>query len=338
MIIVLKPKTTQEQIDHIVEKLTKVGLRPHISKGLERTIIGVIGDERIISTYPLGAIPGVEKVLPILKPYKLASKDFKVEKTTINIDNKVTIGGNILVVIAGPCSVESEEQILFVAKAIKEAGAHILRGGAFKPRTSPYDFQGLGKEGLRYLALASKETGLPIVTEVMDPREVDLVAQYASIIQIGARNMQNYSLLKEIGNCKKPILLKRGMSATIKDLLMSAEYILSSGNQDVILCERGIRTFEEATRNTLDISAIPVIKELSHLPIVVDPSHAGGRWKWVIPLSKAAVAAGCDGLLVEVHSNPEEAYSDGEQSLTPKNFINLMKEIKPLVELLGKTV
>ncbi|MDI6785624.1 MAG: 3-deoxy-7-phosphoheptulonate synthase [bacterium] len=338
MIIVLRPNTTQEQIDHIVEKLIKVGLKPHISKGLERTIIGVIGDERIISTYPLEAIPGVEKVLPILKPYKLASRDFKPEKTTINIDSKVTIGGNTLVVIGGPCSIESEEQILSVAKAIKEAGAHILRGGAFKPRTSPYDFQGLGKEGLEYLALASKETGLPIITEVMDPRKVDLVAQYASIIQIGARNMQNYSLLKEIGNCKKPILLKRGMSATLKDLLMAAEYILSSGNLDVILCERGIRTFEEATRNTLDISAIPVIKELSHLPIIVDPSHAGGKWKWVTPLSKAAIAAGCDGLLIEVHSNPEEAYSDGEQSLTPKNFINLMNEIKPLAKLLGKTI
>lgn len=338
MIIVLKPNTTQEQIDHIIEKLTKVGLKPHVSKGLERTIIGVIGDERILSTQPLGAIPGVEKVLPILKPYKLASRDFKLEKSTITIDNKVTIGGNTLVIIGGPCSVENEEQILSVAKAIKEAGAHILRGGAFKPRTSPYDFQGLGKEGLKYLALASKETGLPIVTEVMDPRELDLVIQHTSIIQIGARNMQNYSLLKEMGNCHKPILLKRGMSATLKDLLMAAEYILASGNKEVILCERGIRTFEEATRNTLDISAVPVINDLSHLPIVVDPSHACGKWKWVTPLSKAAIAAGCDGLIIEVHPNPEEAYSDGEQSLTPKNFINLMKEIKPLVELLGKTI
>jgi 3-deoxy-7-phosphoheptulonate synthase len=338
MIIVLKPGATKEQIDHIIERLTKVGLKPHISKGLERTIIGVIGDERILSAHPLEAIPGVERVLPILKPYKLASKDFKSEKTTINIDGKVTIGGETLVVIAGPCSVESEEQILSIAKVIKEAGAHILRGGAFKPRTSPYDFQGLGEEGLKYLALASKETGLPIVTEVMDPREVELVYNYASIIQIGARNMQNYSLLKEIGNCRKPILLKRGMSATLKDLLMAAEYILSSGNSQVILCERGIRTFEEATRNTLDISAIPVINDLSHLPIIVDPSHACGRWKWVTPLSKAAVAVGCDGLLIEVHPNPEEAYSDGEQSLTPKNFNQLMEEIKPLAKLLGRRI
>lgn len=338
MIIVLKPGTTQEQIDHIIERLTKAGLKSHVSKGLERTIIGVIGDERILSTHPLGTIPGVEKVLPILKPYKLASKDFKPEKSTITIDNKVTIGGNTLVIIGGPCSVESEEQILSIAKVIKEAGAHILRGGAFKPRTSPYDFQGLGKEGLKYLALASKETGLPIVTEVMDPREVDLVIQYASIIQIGARNMQNYSLLKEIGNCNKPILLKRGLSATLKDLLMAAEYILASGNKDVILCERGIRTFEEATRNTLDISAVPVINDLSHLPIIVDPSHACGKWKWVTPLSKAAIAVGCDGLIIEVHPNPEEAYSDGEQSLTPKNFINLMNEIRPLAKLLGKTI
>jgi 3-deoxy-7-phosphoheptulonate synthase len=338
MIIVLKPGATKEQIDHIIERLTKVGLKPHISKGLERTIIGVIGDERILSAHPLEAIPGVERVLPILKPYKLASKDFKSEKTTINIDGKVTIGGETLVVIAGPCSVENEEQILSIAKVIKEAGAHILRGGAFKPRTSPYDFQGLGEEGLKYLALASKETGLPIVTEVMDPREVELVYNYASIIQIGARNMQNYSLLKEIGNCRKPILLKRGMSATLKDLLMAAEYILSSGNSQVILCERGIRTFEEATRNTLDISAIPVINDLSHLPIIVDPSHACGRWKWVTPLSKAAVAVGCDGLLIEVHPNPEEAYSDGEQSLTPKNFNQLMEEIKPLAKLLGRRI
>lgn len=338
MIIVLKPNTTQEQIDHIIERLTKAGLKSHVSKGLERTIIGIIGDERILSTHPLGTIPGVEKVLPILKPYKLASKDFKPEKSIITIDNKVTIGGNTLVIIGGPCSIENEEQILSVAKAIKEAGAHILRGGAFKPRTSPYDFQGLGKEGLKYLALASKETGLPIVTEVMDPRELELIIQYTSIIQVGARNMQNYSLLKEIGNCNKPILLKRGLSATIKDLLMAAEYILASGNKDVILCERGIRTFEEATRNTLDISAVPVINDLSHLPIIVDPSHACGKWKWVTPLSKAAIAVGCDGLIIEVHPNPEEAYSDGEQSLTPKNFINLMNEIRPLVKLLGKTI
>ncbi|MBU0599322.1 3-deoxy-7-phosphoheptulonate synthase [bacterium] len=338
MIIVLKPGATQEQIDHIAERLSKVGLKHHVSKGSERTIIGVIGDDRILSAYPLEAVPGIEKVLPILKPYKLASRDFKPEKTTINIDNKVTIGGDTLVIIGGPCSVESEEQILSAAKAVKEAGAHILRGGAFKPRTSPYDFQGLGKEGLKYLASASQETGLPIITEVMDPREVDLVVQYASIIQIGARNMQNYSLLKEVGACKKPILLKRGLSATIKDLLMSAEYILSSGNPEVILCERGIRTFVEVTRNTLDISAVPVIKELSHLPIIVDPSHAGGNWKWVAPLSKASVAAGCDGLLIEVHPNPEEAYSDGEQSLTPTKFINLINELKPLVKLMGKII
>lgn len=328
MIIVLKPDVTEGEINHIIERLKNVGLTPHLSKGEERTIIGVIGDERILATQPIEAISGVEKVMPILKPYKLASRDFKPEKTKIKVKD-ITIGGENIIVIAGPCSVESREQIIEIAKAVKASGAHMLRGGAYKPRTSPYSFQGLGEEGLAYLAEAGEITGLPIVTEVMDTRDVDKVSEYADILQIGARNVQNYNLLKEVGNCThKPILLKRGFSTTINELLMSAEYIMASGNSNIILCERGIRTFETATRNTLDISAIPIIKKLSHLPIVVDPSHGGGKRELVDPLSKACVACGCDGLIIEVHHNPEEALSDGEQSLTTEAFGRLMEELR----------
>jgi 3-deoxy-7-phosphoheptulonate synthase len=337
MIIVLKPDVTDKQIEHIMNKLCDIGVKPHVSKGMERTIIGVIGDDRELSIHPIEAIPGVEKVVPILKPFKIASKEFKVEKTVVKVDN-VSIGDNKVVVIAGPCSVESKKQIIETAKAVKDAGAAMLRGGAYKPRTSPYAFQGLGKEGLEYLAEAKQITGLPIVTEVMDTRDVELVAKYADILQIGARNMQNFSLLKEVGGASKPVLLKRGHSATINEWLMSAEYIMHAGNHQVILCERGVRTFETATRNTLDISAIAVAKELTHLPVIVDPSHGAGRRTLVLPLSNASIACGADGLIVEVHPNPEEALSDGEQSLLPENFQELMRNVKKIAEAIGREI
>ena len=338
MIIVLRPDATKEQIKHIVEKAKKLGLKPWVSKGTERTIIGLIGAEDAIRLEPLEVFPGVEKVLPILKPYKLVSRDFKNEDTVINFGNDVNIGGKTIAVIAGPCSVENEKLLIDIAKKVKAAGAKFLRGGAFKPRTSPYSFQGLGEEGLKYLKLAKEETGLFVVTELMDLRNLDLVEKYADVIQIGARNMQNFDLLKEVGKSKKPVLLKRGMSSTIKEFLMSAEYILSGGNFNVILCERGIRTFEDATRFTLDISAVPIAKNLSHLPCIVDPSHATGKWGLVGPCSKAAVAAGSDGLMIEVHPNPEEAFSDGAQSLYPENFSKLMADLKKVAGTIGRTI
>ena len=327
MIIVMKPGTTKREVNHLVEKIKKLGLKPWISAGVERTIIGVIGEEDVIRVQPLEAFPGVEKVLPILKPYKIASRDYKKENSIIDIGSGVKVGGKKLVVMAGPCSVENEKLLIDIAKKVKKAGATVLRGGAFKPRTSPYAFQGLGVKGLKFLANAKKETGLPIVTEVMDTRDVEVIAKYADIFQIGARNMQNFNLLKEVGKARKPVLLKRGMSNTIKELLMSAEYILSEGNFNVILCERGIRTFEDATRFTLDINAVPVVKSLSHLPIIVDPSHACGKWGLVGPCAKAGIAAGADGLIIEVHTRPEEAMSDGEQSLVPDNFQKVMDEV-----------
>ncbi|MFA5500487.1 MAG: 3-deoxy-7-phosphoheptulonate synthase [Candidatus Omnitrophota bacterium] len=327
MIIVMQPGASKRDIKHLTDKIEKLGLKPWVSSGVERTIVGVIGEEDIIRIQPLEAFPGVEKVLPILKPYKIASRDFKKENSIIDVGKGVKIGGKKLVVMAGPCSVENEKLLIDIAKKVKKAGATVLRGGAFKPRTSPYAFQGLGLKGLKFLANARKETGLPIVTEVMDTRDVAVIEKYADIFQIGARNMQNFNLLKEVGKAKKPVLLKRGMSNTIKELLMSAEYILSEGNFNVILCERGIRTFEDATRFTLDINAVPVVKSLSHLPIIVDPSHATGKWGLVEPCAKAGIAAGADGLIVEVHTKPEEAMSDGEQSLVPENFEHLMKEV-----------
>lgn len=327
MIIVLKPEATQKEIDHIMTKLKELGLSIHLSKGKERTIIGAIGDERVLQNQPISIFPGVENVLPILSPYKLVSREFKHEDTVIDIDG-IKIGGKKIQVMAGPCAVEKLELLIEIAREVKAAGATILRGGAFKPRTSPYSFQGLGQEGLEYLAEAKKETDLPVVTELMDPRDIDQVLRYADIIQIGARNMQNFKLLKEVGSYDKPVLLKRGLAATIKEFLMSAEYIMSMGNHKVILCERGIRTFESYTRNTLDLSAVPAIKKLSHLPIIVDPSHGVGKWDLVAPMAKAAVAAGADGLLIEVHSNPEEAYSDGEESLRPDQFKKLMLDLK----------
>lgn len=327
MIIVLKPEATQHQIDHIMTKLKELGLSIHVSKGKERTIIGAIGDERVLQNQPISIFPGVENVLPILSPYKLVSREFKQEDTIIDI-NGIRIGGKKIQVMAGPCAVEKLDLLIEIATEVKAGGASILRGGAFKPRTSPYTFQGLGQEGLEYLAEAKKKTGLPVVTELMDPRDIDQVLKYADIIQIGARNMQNFRLLKEVGSYDKPVLLKRGLAATIKEFLMSAEYIMSMGNHKVILCERGIRTFESYTRNTLDLSAVPAIKKLSHLPIIVDPSHGVGKWDLVAPMAKAAVAAGADGLLIEVHSNPEEAYSDGEESLRPDQFRKLMLDLK----------
>jgi 3-deoxy-7-phosphoheptulonate synthase len=336
MIIVLKKGTKQEDIDNLLDKVKSLGLKPMVSQGQERTIVGVIGPEDVIRLQPLEAYPGVDKVMPVLAPYKLVSREFKQENSVVKIKGSVEIGSKKVMVVAGPCSIETKDQLYQVAEKIKKAGGSLLRGGAFKPRTSPYSFQGLGQEGLKILKGASEKFDIPTVTEVMDTKDVELVARYADVLQIGARNMQNFNLLKEVGQTKKPIILKRGLSATVKELLMSAEYILSEGNFNVILCERGIRTFSEFTRNTLDISAIPVIKMHSHLPVIVDPSHAAGKWGLVNPLSKAAVAAGADGLLVEVHPNPKEALSDGPQQLLPDNFDILIKETRQVAEAVGR--
>ncbi len=339
-IIVLKPGATEDALRHILKKLESRGLNAHVSRGTERTIVGVIGDTSKISEEEEDAIrvmTGVENVMRILKPYKLASREFRPEQTLIDVGGKV-IGGRKIQVIAGPCAVENRTLIMTIAEKVKEAGASFIRGGAFKPRTSPYSFQGLGEEGLKYLADAREATGLPVVTELMDPRDIDVMVKYADIIQIGARNMQNFRLLLEVGSVRKPILLKRGLSATIKEWLMSAEYIMSKGNHEVILCERGIRTFETATRNTLDLSAVPLLKQLTHLPVVVDPSHGVGKWDLVPPMAKAAVAAGADGLLIEVHTNPEEAMSDGEQSLRTDAFRQLMEELVPVASAVGREI
>ncbi|MBD3264905.1 MAG: 3-deoxy-7-phosphoheptulonate synthase [Candidatus Omnitrophica bacterium] len=338
MIIVFKKGAKNEEIDNLIKRVEDLGLKPMVSKGTERTIVGVIGPEDVIRLHPLDVFPGVDKVMPVLAPYKLVSREFKQEDSIIKIRDGVEIGSNRIVIIAGPCSIETEEQLKGVAASVKDSGASILRGGAFKPRTSPYTFQGLGEEGLKILKSISEELGIPTATEVMDTRDVELIDRYADIFQIGARNMQNFNLLKEIGQTKKPVILKRGLSATIKELLMSAEYILSEGNFNVILCERGIRTFEDFTRNTLDVSAVPAIKMLSHLPVIVDPSHAAGKWGMVSPLSKAAVASGCDGLLIEVHSNPQEALSEGSQQLLPENFSELVEKLKKISAAIGRTI
>ena len=335
MVITLKPGTTEKGIQHVLDKIKELGFTPHVSKGAERTIIGVIGENAIRSREIFQAMFIVESVMPISRPYKLVSRDFKSEDTVVKVED-VEIGGKEVVVMAGPCAVESRAQLLKVAQEVKEAGARILRGGAFKPRTSPYSFQGLGEEGLKYLAEASEVTHLPVVTEARDVRQVELVARYAHIVQVGARNMQNFDLLKEVGRGKKPVLLKRGMSSTVKEFLMSAEYILSSGNYNVILCERGIRTFEDGTRFTLDLSAVSLIKQLSHLPVIVDPSHATGNRDLIGPMSRAAIAAGSDGLMIEVHSRPEEALSDGFQSIRPDDFRKLMKEVRSVARALGR--
>jgi 3-deoxy-7-phosphoheptulonate synthase len=344
MIIVMQPGASREQVDHVFEQVRTLGYQVHPIYGEQRTVIACVGDER--EKYRLQALEvleGVESVVPILKPYKLASTDWKPGRTTIRLGkegekNTVTIGSNHFVVMAGPCSVESREQILTVAEQVKKAGAKVLRGGAFKPRSSPYSFQGLEEAGLRLLAEAREKTGLFIITEVITPTDVDLVADYADILQIGARNMQNFALLKEVGKVRKPVLLKRGMANTVKDLLLSAEYIMSQGNYEVILCERGIRTFEDYTRNTCDLSAVPAVHETSHLPIIVDPSHGTGVRSLVTPMAKAAVSAGADGLIIEVHSKPEEAFSDGAQSLTPPQFEDLMTWVKKLIDIEGRTL
>lgn len=328
MIIILKPDATKKQFNYIIKRAKKLGLKPHISAGKERTIIGLIGPEDVLRATPLEAFPGVERVMPVLAPYKLVSREMRAKNSIITLRKGIRIGDKKIIVIAGPCAIENQKALYGTAKKTKSAGATVLRGGAFKPRTSPYSFQGLGEKGLKILKQVGKDLNMPTVTEVMDPRDVGLVSKYADILQIGARNMQNFNLLKEVGQTRKPVILKRGLSSTIKELLMSAEYILSEGNFDVILCERGIRTFEIATRNTLDIGAIPVIKSLSHLPVIIDPSHASGKWEFVPALSKAAVAAGCDGLLIEVHVKPEEALSDGSQSLVPHRFSSLMKDLR----------
>jgi len=336
MIIVMRAGAPEEQLQEVIRKITELGYQPHVIRGTLRNVVGAVGDERgKARLQSLESLPGVENVVPILQPFKLASREFKPEKTIIKM-GALEIGGDRLTIIAGPCSVESESQLMETALAVKEAGAGILRGGAFKPRTSPYAFQGLEEEGLKLLAQAREITGLRIVTEVINPKDVELVGNYADILQVGARNVQNFALLRSLGEIKKPVLLKRGMATTIKEYLMSAEYILSQGNYEVILCERGIRTFETETRFTLDLNAVPVLQKLSHLPVLVDPSHGTGHWEYVSPMAKAAVAAGADGLMIEVHMRPEEAFSDGIQSLKPNRFISLMRELEPFAEAAGR--
>ncbi len=335
MIIVLKPDATEQDIDHLVARLRSLGLKSQVTKGEERTVVGVIGDERILQNQPLSVFPGVESVTPILAPWKLVSREFQQHDSVIDVSG-VKVGGKHLAVMAGPCAVEKLEITVGIAKEVAKSGATILRGGAYKPRTSPYSFQGLGQEGLEFLVEARRETGLPVVSEILDARDIGYFLEKADIIQIGARNMQNFELLKEVGAYDKPVLLKRGLSATIKEFLLSAEYIMSRGNQNVMLCERGIRTFEPQYRNTLDLSAVPVLKDMSHLPVIVDPSHATGNWKLVAPMAKAAVAAGADGLLIEVHSDPECALCDGEESLKPSRFQDLMEELKKVANAVGR--
>jgi len=335
MIVVMRPDASEKQAKGIIARLKELGFDTHLSEGVERTIIGAIGDKKSGIVESIQAMAGVEKIVPILQPYKLAGREFKTEKTFVDVDG-VTIGDNEVIVIAGPCAVETREQLLSAAEAAKKAGARLLRGGAFKPRTSPYSFQGLQEEGLRLLAEARERTGLKVVTEVINPEDVELVSKYADMLQIGARNMQNFTLLRKVGRAGKPVLLKRGLAATIEEWLMAAEYIISEGNYDVVLCERGIRTYETATRNTLDVSAIPMVQKLSHLPIIADPSHATGRAELVIPMAKACVAAGADGIMVEVHPQPDQALSDGPQSLRPGDFARMMLELRVVVEAVGR--
>ena len=337
MIIVMKPESTQEQLNMVINKLTKVGLKVHLSEGASRKIIGVIGDKRFIAQMPIEAMDGVEKMVSVTVDYKLVSREFKQEDTIVDVDG-VKIGGKNLVVMAGPCAVESLEQLLLSAEIVKNAGAQFLRGGAYKPRTSPYAFQGLEEKGLEMMAMAREKTGLKIVTEVVDVESVPVVCAYADMLQIGSRNMQNFQLLKTVGKTNKPVLLKRGLSATLNEWLNAAEYIMSEGNYNVVLCERGIRTYEEYTRNTLDLSAVAAVKNISHLPIIVDPSHGTGRWELVQPMARAGIAAGADGLMIEVHPNPAEALSDGKQSLTPENFELTMKELVNIAHVMGKTL
>ncbi len=337
MLLILSKTSTQEDLKGILDKLSQEGMAGHVSEGVDRTVVGVVGQ-----TYPelretLEMFPGVDEVIPISKPYKLASREFQPVNTQITVGNTI-IGGDELAIMAGPCAIESEEQLMSTARSVKESGATMLRGGAFKPSTSPYSFRGLGEEGLKLLAQAGKETGLPTITEVMSANDVELVARYADILQVGTRNMQNFMLLDEVGKLRKPVMLKRGMSATIQEWLLSAEYIISQGNREVILCERGIRTFETYTRNTMDVSAIPVIKKLSHLPVIADPSHATGKWYLVTPLALASVAAGADGIIVEVHPNPDKALKDGPQSLTFEHFRQLTVQLSSVATSVGRKV
>ena len=337
MIVVMKPGSTPENLSAVVKKIEAAGLRTHLSKGEEVTIVGVIGDKKIIANLELQMMAGVEKTVRITEKYKLVSRDFHPEDTVVDAGG-IKIGGNEVVVMAGPCAVESLEQLREAAFAVKACGAKFLRGGAFKPRTSPYDFQGLGEEGLKLLRKVADEFDLRVVTEIVDKDDIETFCKYADILQVGARNMQNFQMLKALGKCSKPILLKRGLSATISEWLNAAEYIMSGGNEQVIFCERGIRTYETFTRNTLDLSAVAAVKELSHLPIVVDPSHGTGRWKMVAPMARAALAAGADGLIIEVHPHPEKALSDGDQSLTPEAFSELMQSLGGIAKVMGKTI
>lgn len=338
MVIVMKQTASKEELDAVIARIRALGYEELLIRGRSRTVVAAVGDARgKPQLETLDAMPGIEKIVQVLPPYKLVAREMKPDGTILKVGG-LEIGGRRVVVMAGPCSVESRDQILMTAKAVKQAGATVLRGGAFKPRTSPYSFQGLAEEGLKLLEEARRATGLLVVTEVMSPQEVPLVARYADIVQIGARNMQNFSLLKEVGRIRKPIFLKRGLMSTIEDLLLSAEYILSEGNPEVILCERGIRTFETATRSTLDLSAVPVLKRKTHLPVFVDPSHGTGKWEYVTAMARAAVACGADGLMIEVHPDPGQAYSDGFQSLVPHRFVHLMQEIRPHVEAMGRTL
>lgn len=337
MLIVMSPKATVKEVSQVLKTIEELGLKPHLVKTEERTTIGIVGNESKVTESTFEKLGGVEKIIPFAQPFKLVSREFKKEDTKVVVGD-ITIGGNEVIVMAGPCAVESQEQVLEAAQAVKQAGAKILRGGAFKPRTSPYSFQGLGEEGLKILRAAKDETGLAIVTEVMTPAQVPLVSEYADILQVGARSIQNFALLEAVGKSNKPVLLKRGMMSSLEELLMSAEYILSNGNYQVILCERGIRTFEKYTRNTLDISAVPLIKRLSHLPIIIDPSHSTGDAQLVGAVSKAGIAAGADGLLIEVHPHPEKALSDGAQSLAPNQFKALMKELISIAQAVGRTL
>ena len=339
MIIVMKAGAAKKEKSEVLKRIRELGYKPHVIHGTTRDVIGAIGDERgKLVLQSIESMPGVESVVPILQPYKLAAREVKRDPSEVRISDSVVLGGRKIVVMAGPCSVESERQIIESALAVKAAGATVLRGGAFKPRTSPYSFQGLEEEGLKLLAKARDITGLPVVTEVVNPETAELVAEYADILQIGARNAQNFALLKKVGQLNKPVLLKRGMSMTIQEFLMSAEYVMSEGNQAVILCERGIRTFETATRNTLDLSAIPVLKERTHLPVIADPSHGTGHYHYVAAMSFAAVAAGADGLIVEVHPDPEHASSDGPQSLKPAKFAAMMAKLKLITEASDRTL
>lgn len=336
MIIVMSPTSTEADLNGVEEKIKANGLTFHLSKGEDRTIVGVIGDKKI-ANLEMNMMSGVEKTVRITEKYKLVSREFHPSDTVIDVDG-VKIGGDHLTIMAGPCAVESEEQLQEAARCVKDGGAQFLRGGAFKPRTSPYDFQGLAEKGLKMLRKAADENGLKVVTEIVDKDDIDLIGAYADVYQVGARNMQNFQLLKALGKAKKPVMLKRGLSSTISEWLNAAEYIAAGGNEEIILCERGIRTYETFTRNTLDLSAVAAIKELSHLPIIVDPSHGTGRWQMVRPMARAAIAAGADGLIIEVHPHPEVALSDGDQSLTPKNFRRLMEEVQQIGALMGKSL